>query len=127
MIRRPPRSTRTDTLFPTRRSSDLKGRSLAQGWPQAPTFNRAISTQSPPLRMDESISPPVHAECRQRRCVEERAPLQKTSRTACLRLLRLALVRQLSLIDRIVLASRRHAVRGDIWTVGKGHGLPRAL
>src|SRR3546814_3975410 len=24
MIRRPPRSTRTDTLFPTRRSSDLK-------------------------------------------------------------------------------------------------------
>src|SRR3546814_17870810 len=25
MIRRPPRSTRTDTLFPTRRSSDLQG------------------------------------------------------------------------------------------------------
>src|SRR3546814_7040158 len=25
MIRRPPRSTRTDTLFPTRRSSDLHG------------------------------------------------------------------------------------------------------
>src|SRR3546814_7707370 len=25
MIRRPPRSTRTDTLFPTRRSSDLEG------------------------------------------------------------------------------------------------------
>src|SRR3546814_12987100 len=25
MIRRPPRSTRTDTLFPTRRSSDLVG------------------------------------------------------------------------------------------------------
>src|SRR3546814_16908004 len=25
MIRRPPRSTRTDTLFPTRRSSDLPG------------------------------------------------------------------------------------------------------
>src|SRR3546814_1533988 len=25
MIRRPPRSTRTDTLFPTRRSSDLDG------------------------------------------------------------------------------------------------------
>src|SRR3546814_4736980 len=25
MIRRPPRSTRTDTLFPTRRSSDLYG------------------------------------------------------------------------------------------------------
>src|SRR3546814_2244368 len=25
MIRRPPRSTRTDTLFPTRRSSDLNG------------------------------------------------------------------------------------------------------
>src|SRR3546814_995156 len=28
MIRRPPRSTRTDTLFPTRRSSDLKGQKL---------------------------------------------------------------------------------------------------
>src|SRR3546814_1942835 len=26
MLRRPPRSTRTDTLFPTRRSSDLVGR-----------------------------------------------------------------------------------------------------
>src|SRR3546814_2183767 len=26
MIRRPPRSTRTDTLFPTRRSSDLRHR-----------------------------------------------------------------------------------------------------
>src|SRR3546814_992151 len=25
MVRRPPRSTRTDTLFPTRRSSDLRG------------------------------------------------------------------------------------------------------
>src|SRR3546814_7376537 len=30
MIRRPPRSTRTDTLFPTRRSSDLGGRVGAQ-------------------------------------------------------------------------------------------------
>src|SRR3546814_2128479 len=29
MIRRPPRSTRTDTLFPTRRSSDLPERSAA--------------------------------------------------------------------------------------------------
>src|SRR3546814_13954623 len=32
MIRRPPRSTRTDTLFPTRRSSDLPdGRKFAGG------------------------------------------------------------------------------------------------
>src|SRR3546814_20241745 len=31
MIRRPPRSTRTDTLFPTRRSSDLKGAELPIG------------------------------------------------------------------------------------------------
>src|SRR3546814_17288825 len=30
-IRRPPRSTRTDTLFPTRRSSDLHGRSVDEG------------------------------------------------------------------------------------------------
>src|SRR3546814_3651108 len=30
MIRRPPRSTRTDTLFPTRRSSDLIRECLAQ-------------------------------------------------------------------------------------------------
>src|SRR3546814_192885 len=37
MIRRPPRSTRTDTLFPTRRSSDLEGvpvsdEALASWW-----------------------------------------------------------------------------------------------
>src|SRR3546814_16218501 len=31
MIRRPPRSTRTDTLFPTRRSSDLFRRQRAHG------------------------------------------------------------------------------------------------
>src|SRR3546814_19185696 len=31
MIRRPPRSTRTDTLFPTRRSSDLAPRGEAPG------------------------------------------------------------------------------------------------
>src|SRR3546814_7829256 len=30
MIRRPPRSTRTDTLFPTRRSSDLFERPISQ-------------------------------------------------------------------------------------------------
>src|SRR3546814_12423474 len=30
MIRRPPRSTRTDTSFPTRRSSDLPGGTWAQ-------------------------------------------------------------------------------------------------
>src|SRR3546814_17788779 len=30
MIRRPPRSTRTDTLFPTRRSSDLKMEAAAR-------------------------------------------------------------------------------------------------
>src|SRR3546814_16305119 len=37
MIRRPPRSTRTDTLFPTRRSSDLsgKGRSVIAAPPKA--------------------------------------------------------------------------------------------
>src|SRR3546814_4802456 len=31
MIRRPPRSTRTDTLFPTRRSSDLPDWLLGEG------------------------------------------------------------------------------------------------
>src|SRR3546814_1229499 len=31
MIRRPPRSTRTDTLFPTRRSSDLPARQARPG------------------------------------------------------------------------------------------------
>src|SRR3546814_2371632 len=31
MIRRPPRSTRTDTLFPTRRSSDLSRRCASSG------------------------------------------------------------------------------------------------
>src|SRR3546814_5771042 len=69
--------------------------------------------------MDESISPPVHAECRQRRWIEARDPLQKNSRTACPRLPRLALVRQRSLIARIVLAARRHAVRGDVRQVRK--------
>src|SRR3546814_9562466 len=33
MIRRPPRSTRTDTLFPTRRSSDLGPRPSARSQP----------------------------------------------------------------------------------------------
>src|SRR3546814_12626770 len=32
MLRQPPRSTRTDTLFPTRRSSDLASHARAQGW-----------------------------------------------------------------------------------------------
>src|SRR3546814_6835257 len=32
MIRRPPRSTRTDTLFPTRRSSDLNARDARGPW-----------------------------------------------------------------------------------------------
>src|SRR3546814_8838043 len=41
MIRRPPRSTRTDTLFPTRRSSDL-GMSLS-----VPTSVAMISSTSP--------------------------------------------------------------------------------
>src|SRR3546814_14771253 len=31
MIRRPPRSTRTDTLFPTRRASDLRVTALGTG------------------------------------------------------------------------------------------------
>src|SRR3546814_2941943 len=45
MIRRPPRSTRTDTLFPTRRSSDLplgeEGVAATKrklGWPEQPPF-----------------------------------------------------------------------------------------
>src|SRR3546814_7162461 len=32
MIRRPPRSTRTDTLFPTRRPSDLPSRRNDRAW-----------------------------------------------------------------------------------------------
>src|SRR3546814_10290457 len=41
MIRRPPRSTRTDTLFPTRRSSDLIGTTAASdflSWPNTVDF-----------------------------------------------------------------------------------------
>src|SRR3546814_10038745 len=41
MIRRPPRSTRTDTSFPTRRSSDLQ---VADGRP-APTRRVAVRQQ----------------------------------------------------------------------------------
>src|SRR3546814_2021626 len=37
MIRRPPRSTRTDTLFPTRRSSDLYSAEIVTLPPEAPT------------------------------------------------------------------------------------------
>src|SRR3546814_14961876 len=47
MIRRPPRSTRTDTLFPYTRSSDLPtGRSRETGQPRrgAPSPDRRAST-----------------------------------------------------------------------------------
>src|SRR3546814_2185843 len=36
MIRRPPRSTRTDTLFPTRRSSDLRRAARRRSHPARP-------------------------------------------------------------------------------------------
>src|SRR3546814_9248550 len=44
MIRRPPRSTRTDTLCPSRRSSDLVGETVAavaRGRRRAPEFDDA--------------------------------------------------------------------------------------
>src|SRR3546814_6086110 len=45
MIRRPPRSTRTDTLFPTRRSSDLRlwpeQRLGQRGRPEGPSWAKA--------------------------------------------------------------------------------------
>src|SRR3546814_21048708 len=44
MIRRPPRSTRTDTLFPTRRSSDLIA-------PQAEAVDRALDRPIAALRL----------------------------------------------------------------------------
>src|SRR3546814_1577429 len=43
MIRRPPRSTRTDTLFPTRRSSDLPAPAV---YAAAPEPSREIRTAS---------------------------------------------------------------------------------
>src|SRR3546814_13735281 len=59
MIRRPPRSTRTDTLFPTRRSSDLimkaKSKPIAQKTPEdygvdpAPRL-RIVKVSEPPKR-----------------------------------------------------------------------------
>src|SRR3546814_20500895 len=47
MIRRPPRSTRTDTSFPTRRSSDL-GRRESRGrrFPRTSGFMRAAAARS---------------------------------------------------------------------------------
>src|SRR3546814_11906337 len=54
MIRRPPRSTRTDTLFPTRRSSDLtlsfdtNGRTM-MGVTPAQLAELAHALQPPPL------------------------------------------------------------------------------
>src|SRR3546814_11370580 len=41
MIRRPPRSTRTDTLFPTRRSSDLAPQSAAAERPLPHPFSES--------------------------------------------------------------------------------------
>src|SRR3546814_7888468 len=48
MIRRPPRSTRTDTSFPTRRSSDLTSRNVAA----CPPFSLSQSHHCRPLRRD---------------------------------------------------------------------------
>src|SRR3546814_1868167 len=51
MIRRPPRSTRTDTLFPYRRSSDLKSPELSTYFPHAadlfPEARFVISVRDP--------------------------------------------------------------------------------
>src|SRR3546814_14850015 len=49
MIRLPPRSTRTDTSFPTRRSSDLK-------FIEPTTDGRLRRSQRPPCRTERTVS-----------------------------------------------------------------------
>src|SRR3546814_14398193 len=74
MIRRPPRSTRTDTLFPTRRSSDL-ALSLAAGMALAKIA--AASPDGLKQRIDEAGLWPVNSQWR-----ESNAPLLATVREA---------------------------------------------
>src|SRR3546814_10844965 len=57
MIRRPPRSTRTDTLFPTRRSSDLCAD--LQVTENAEIFNERFFAQPPSRGKGGEESPPV--------------------------------------------------------------------
>src|SRR3546814_19132759 len=71
MIRRPPRSTRTDTLFPTRRSSDLLPRKWPQNYPAWPRVGPGRSldntlflerlTPIPTFRVRSSYFSPVPA------------------------------------------------------------------
>src|SRR3546814_13444511 len=60
MLRRPPRSTRTDTLFPTRRSSDLAvlregaERIVPQGFPEF------VDVDHKPPAVEETVDPVEH-------------------------------------------------------------------
>src|SRR3546814_7135933 len=61
MIRRPPRSTRTDTLFPTRRSSDLVGMT---GWATGPHLHyefRVNNKARDPMAIDIPNARPLTA------------------------------------------------------------------
>src|SRR3546814_7159496 len=56
MIRRPPRSTRTDTSFPTRRSSDLAVRCAGAGAGDRRGLEDARARQRRPGRSEEHTS-----------------------------------------------------------------------
>src|SRR3546814_10704853 len=79
MIRRPPRSTRTDTLFPTRRSSDLKRCPHARRdfpRPRGP-HRRPILAATASARAGRADSPPTPAG---RRSEEHTSELQSLMR-----------------------------------------------
>src|SRR3546814_11202340 len=67
MIRRPPRSTRTDTLFPTRRSSDLLNTRCTNGWPDEdcvripPAFVEPMAIAACPPRELPLVSTPAQS------------------------------------------------------------------
>src|SRR3546814_9204545 len=78
MIRRPPRSTRTEHSFPTRRSSDLKGDVLFQldARPYQAEVDRLVANQAQ-ARAELNL-----AETNQRRSEEHTSELQSLMRTS---------------------------------------------
>src|SRR3546814_9240235 len=89
MIRRPPRSTRTDTLFPTRRSSDLpdhlRGRiegpeSAAHRLPAPPDFILRRQPADAGAQLSRSVDDLVPAQSGTDRSEEHTSELQSLMR-----------------------------------------------
>src|SRR3546814_1305940 len=86
MIRRPPRSTRTDTLFPTRRSSDLLNTRCTNGWPDEdcvripPAFVEPMAIAACPPRELPIVSTPAQSAGGVLRSEEHTSELQSLMR-----------------------------------------------